>query len=224
MKTHAVLALALASLTALTLPASAAAPAASAPTGGITRLMEGNARFAAGKPSGPNRSAERRQEVAAKQAPFAIVVSCSDSRVAPELVFDQGIGDLFVVRTAGHVVDPVALGSIEFAIGSLGARSILVVGHERCGAVQAALEHAEVPGSIGKVLESIEPAVGGPEKATPEALDRAARKQVQAVVAQLKAAGPIVASAIKDGSVEIACGVYDLDTGVVTAVESGASK
>ena len=224
MKTHAVLALALASLTTLALPASAAAPTASAPAGGITRLMEGSARFSAGKPTGPNRSGDRRLEVATKQNPFAVIVSCSDSRVAPELLFDQGIGDLFVVRTAGHVVDEIALGSIEFALAKLGARSILVLGHERCGAVQAALEHADVPGSIGKILESIEPAVGGPEKSTPESLDRAIRQNVQAVVAQLKAAGPIVATAIRDGSVEIAGGVYDLDTGKVTAVPSGTAK
>lgn len=220
MKVRHVLALALPLLSALASPVRAAEPTPSASGGYITRLMEGNARFSSDKPKGPNRSGERRREVALKQKPFAVVVSCSDSRVAPELLFDQGLGDLFVVRTAGHVVDDVALGSIEFAIASLGARSIMVMGHERCGAVQAALERTEVPGSIGKVLKSIEPSVGGPEKATPESLDRAARQNVQAVVAQLKASKPIVAAAIENGTVEIAGGVYDLDSGKVTVVPS----
>ncbi len=224
MKTRALIAVALLSLTTLPHPASAGAAPAAGPAGGITRLMQGNERFSAGKPKGPNRSSQRRQEVAAKQKPFAVIVSCSDSRVVPELLFDQGVGDLFVVRTAGHVVDDVALGSIEFALAKLGAGSILVLGHERCGAVQAALEHTEVPGSIGKVLEAIEPAVGGPETATPESLERAARQNVAAVVAQLKGAGPIVANAIQDGSVEIAGGVYDLDTGVVTAIPANPSR
>ena len=176
MKTRALIAVALLSLTTLLHSVSAGAAPSASPADGITRLMQGNARFSAGKPKGPNRSSQRRQEVAAMQKPFAVIVSCSDSRVAPELLFDQGIGDLFVVRTAGHVVDDVALGSIEFALAKLGAGSILVLGHERCGAVQAALEHTEVPGSIGKVLEAIKPAVGGPEKATPESLERAARR------------------------------------------------
>lgn len=220
MKTCTLFAIALLSLTTLSPPASAAEAPAAGPAGGITRLMQGNSRFSAGKPTGPHRSSERRRAVAEKQQPFAVIVTCSDSRVAPELLFDQGIGDLFVVRTAGHVVDDVALGSIEFALAKLGAGSILVLGHERCGAVQAALEHAEVPGSIGKVTKAIEPAVGGPEKATPESLDRAARQNVEAVVAQLKAAGPIVATAIQEGRVEIAGGIYDLDTGKVTAVAS----
>lgn len=216
---------------ALALLALAAPPAPAAPAAGgvgaeegLTRLREGNARFAEGRPKAPNRTVERRRALAEGQKPFAVVVACSDSRVAPELLFDQGLGDLFVVRTAGHVVDPVALGSIEFAVGKLGARSIMVVGHERCGAVQAALEHATVPGSIGKVLEAIQPAVGGPEKATPEGLDQAARRNVAATVKQLETASPVLTPMVKDGSVRVSGGVYDLDSGVVAPVPGGAAR
>jgi carbonic anhydrase len=190
----------------------------------LDRLMQGNERFVTGKWSRPNQDAARRTEVAAGQKPFAIIVSCSDSRVPPEMVFDQGLGDLFVVRTAGHVVDPVAMGSIEFAVAKLGARQILVVGHERCGAVQAALEGATVPGSIGAILSDIKPAVGGPTTATPEALDAAIAKQARAVAQQLRTASPVLTPMIQDGSLQVAAGVYDLDTGKVTALASEGSR
>ena len=188
------------------------------------RLMEGNTRFIQSKPMRPNQTDARRQEVAAGQKPFAIIVSCSDSRVPPELVFDQGLGDLFVVRTAGHVVDAVAMGSVEFAVAKLGARQILVMGHERCGAVQAALEGATVPGSIGAILADIKPAIGGPETATPEALDRAIAKQARAVAQQLRTASPVLTPMVKEGSLQIAAGVYDLDSGKVTALPAEAGR
>lgn len=203
---------------ALALPALAGA-AATAPAvpaaAGLERLWEGNARFAAGTVQHPTQSAERRTEVAAGQHPFAIVVSCSDSRVPPELVFDQGLGDLFVVRTAGQVVDSVALGSIEFAVAKLGARAIVVLGHERCGAVQAALERTPVAGSIGAVVAPIIPAVGGPAKATPETMDVAVSSNVRAIAQHIRTASPVLAPLFEDGSLAIAGAVYDLDSGKV---------
>jgi carbonic anhydrase len=190
----------------------------------MDRLMQGNERFTSGKMSRLNQDNARRTEVATGQQPFAIVVSCSDSRVPPEMVFDQGLGDLFVVRTAGHVVDPVAMGSIEFAVAKLGARQILVMGHERCGAVQAALEGATVPGSIGAVLADIRPTVGGPTTATPEALDGAIAKQARAVAQQIRTASPVLTPMIQDGSLQVAAGVYDLDSGKVTALAAEGSR
>jgi len=211
------LVLALALTAGLAHPAHAgdggAAPAA-AP--GIARLLAGNERFVAERTTHPHQDEARRQAIASAQSPFAVVVSCSDSRVPPELVFDQGLGDVFVVRTAGQVVDSVALGSIEFAVANLGARSILVLGHERCGAVQAALEHATVPGSIGSILAAIRPNVGGPEKATPEALDLAIRKNARAVAEQLRVASPVLAPMIGQGALEVGAAVYDLDSGAVS--------
>lgn len=190
-------------------------PPPSKEASGIARLLEGNARYVAGDVSRPHQDLPRRAAVASLQSPFAIVVSCSDSRVPPELVFDQGLGDLFVVRTAGHVVDSIALGSIEFAVAKLGARSILVLGHERCGAVQAALEHVSVPGSIGSILAAIQPAVGGPEAATPQALERAVSRNARAVADRLRAGSPILEPLIANKSLEIAHAVYDLDSGKI---------
>jgi len=217
-------ALALVLLAGVAAVATAATTAAKGPVNGVARLMDGNARYTSEKAKHPHQDRVRIAEVAKGQSPFAIVVSCSDSRVPPEVVFDQGLGDIFVVRTAGHVVDPVAMGSIEFAVAKLGARSILVVGHERCGAVEAALEHTTVPGSIGSILTAIQPAVGGPEKATPAAMDKAVQLNVSAVTKQLRDASPILTPMVKDGSLEVAGGVYDLDTGKVTAVAAGSVK
>lgn len=190
----------------------------------LDQLMKGNERFVTGKMTGPNRNEARRAEVATGQKPFAVIVSCSDSRVPPEVVFDQGLGDLFVVRTAGHVVDPVAMGSIEFAVAKLGARQILVMGHEHCGAVQAALEGATVPGSIDAILADIRPVVGGPTKGTPEAMETAVAKQARAVAQQLSTASPVLTPMVQDGSLKVAAGVYDLDTGKVTALANEASR
>ena len=205
--------------------AVSAAPALDpVPTNGVARLLEGNARYAAARAKHPRQDNSRRREIASSQHPFAVVVSCSDSRVPPEVVFDQGLGDIFVVRTAGHVVDSVAMGSIEFAVAKLGVRSIFVVGHERCGAVQAALEHATVPGSIGVILESIGPAVGGPEKATPATMERAVERQVGAVARQLRETSPVLAPLVNDGSLAVGGGVYDLDTGKVTPIAPAAGN
>ena len=109
-----------------------------APAEAISKLKEGNGRYAGGNLQHPGQTTERRAELAKSQYPFATIVSCSDSRVPPEIVFDQGLGDLFVVRVAGNVVDDHALGSIEYSVDHLGVRLIVVLGHQSCGAVQAA--------------------------------------------------------------------------------------
>src|ERR1044071_4859084 len=114
------------------------------PDDALAKLKEGNARFVTNKVSTGKRTAANRAETAQSQHPFAIVLGCADSRTSPEIVFDQNIGDLFVVRTAGNLVDDHALGSIEYAVAHLGARLVVVLGHERCGAAQAALESDHV--------------------------------------------------------------------------------
>ncbi|MBP8300902.1 MAG: carbonic anhydrase, partial [Planctomycetes bacterium] len=126
-------------------------------TDGIERLLAGNARFVSGHAHGEGRDAARRTEVANGQHPYAIVITCSDSRVSPEIVFDAGIGDLFVIRTAGHVIDDHALGSIEYAAEHLHTKTVLVLGHERCGAVGAAMQGGELPGHIGSLVTAIAP-------------------------------------------------------------------
>ncbi|MDX2167901.1 MAG: carbonic anhydrase [Deltaproteobacteria bacterium] len=201
-----------------------AGPLAAASPDGMQRLTEGNQRWASGRAAHPQQSAARRAELAQVQHPFAVIVSCADSRVPPELIFDQGVGDLFVVRAAGEVVDAVTLGSIEFAVANLGARLIVVLGHERCGAVDAALRGVEPPGHIGAVLSAIEPNISRAQGATPETLDRAVRDQARAVVRQLRGAEPILAPRVRDGSLRVVGAVYDLDSGQVSLLEEPEAR
>jgi len=144
-------------------PAAAEHYAGSPADAALARLMEGNARFVAGEMVHPNLSAEKRAELASGQSPYAVIVSCSDSRVPPELVFDAGPGDLFIIRVAGNVVGDDAMASIEYAVAKLNSPLVLVMGHESCGAVGAAVatetEDAKFGGSIHDLVETIRPAV-----------------------------------------------------------------
>src|SRR5438876_10670259 len=126
-----------------------------APSEAISRLKEGNGRYAGGNLQHPGQTTERRAELANTQHPFATIVSCSDSRVPPEIVFDQGLGDLFVVRVAGNVIDDHALGSIEYAVDHLGVRLIVVLGHQSCGAVKAAKETIAAKSKAAGQLKSL---------------------------------------------------------------------
>jgi carbonic anhydrase len=194
------------------------APAKAVPDA-LTALVEGNKRFTTGQVTHPNQSAARRHGVAAAQKPFAIIVGCADSRVPPELVFDQGLGEVFVVRAAGEVVDDVGLGSIEFAVAKLGARLVVVLGHERCGAVEAALKGGAVPGHIGVVVDAIKPAISSASSEPGDTLDNAIRDNVRAVVARLRSSEPVLAPMVRDGSLRVVGAVYDLDTGVAQIVD-----
>src|SRR5947207_5042367 len=134
-----------------------------APAEAISKLKEGNGRYTSGNLQHPGQTTERRTELAKTQHPFAGIVSCSDSRVPPEIVFDQGLGDLFVVRVAGNVINDEGLGSVEYTVDHLGTRLILVLGHQSCGAVKAAREtiaaKGKAPGHIESLVTSIKPAV-----------------------------------------------------------------
>jgi carbonic anhydrase len=214
-------------LAALTLLPAATALSAEPSTidadGALKRLLDGNARFVAGKLHSPTSEevVKRRAEVAHVQKPFAIVVSCSDSRVGPEIVFDQGIGDIFVVRTAGEVVDNAALGSIEYAVAHLGAPLVVVLGHERCGAVSAAVAGAKEPGHIADVLKAIQPAVDETKGKPGDAVDNAIRANALDVAAHLQATGPILAEQVKSGHLKIMGAYISLDTGKVEMLERG---
>jgi carbonic anhydrase len=185
----------------------------------LARLRAGNERFVAGDLSHPNTGPDRRAEVAKGQVPFAIIVGCSDSRVGPEVVFDQGLGDLFVIRTAGNVVDDVALGSIEYAADHLGAPVILVLGHTRCGAVSAAVAGGEAHGHIGSIVEKIKPAVEETRGKPGDPVDNAVRANVRHVVRQLRGASPILSKLVKAGKLRVVGACYDLDTGRVEFLE-----
>ncbi len=125
----------------------------------LKNLTDGNARFVSGTATHPHQDQKRLAETVSAQHPFAIVVGCSDSRVPPEVIFDQGIGDIFVVRTAGEVMDNATLGSIEYGVEHLGAPLVVVLGHDSCGAVKAAVEGGEAEGQIAYLVEAIKPAV-----------------------------------------------------------------
>lgn len=181
----------------------------------LKKLMEGNERVVAGKPSNPNRTAQRRSETAKGQHPSAVVVTCSDSRVPPEIIFDQGYGDIFVVRTAGNVVDEVALGSIEYAVDHLGVRLIVVLGHTSCGAVTAALEEGEAPGHLPAVLNPIKPAVEKAQTMEGELLPNAIRANVKMMAQKIFQSSPGFVQMLEDCVLRVAGAVYDIDSGRV---------
>ena len=201
----------------------------------LQRLKDGNRKFMADTPDqtaaaaqmdNPRLNHERRLEIAQGQTPFAVLVSCSDSRVPPELLFGRGLGELFIVRNAGNTVDTVALGSIEYAVAQLGVPLVLVLGHERCGAVDAALsvveKNATFPGSIGQMIEPIIPAALQAKNAAPanadreQVLDMAVRENVKRTVTRLRSASePILMDPLKGGKLKIVGARYDLDDGSV---------
>ncbi len=181
----------------------------------ISPLKVGNLHFFVGAPIAPRRDVERRQDLIKSQHPSAVVVSCSDSRVPPELVFDQGLGDLFVIRTAGEVVGDLELGSIEYAVEHLGVPLIMVMGHSQCGAVTAAIKGGELPPHIAAIVQQISPAVEKARKKKGDLLQNAVEENVRRVMAQLTTASPIVAEAVREHHVQIVGGVYDLATGQV---------
>jgi len=188
----------------------------------LKNLLAGNKRYTANAFKNSHRDPARRLEVAGGQHPFAVIVSCSDSRVPPEIIFDQGVGDLFVVRVAGHVVDDEALGSIEYAVSHLGASLIFVLGHERCGAVSAAVagaasgEHA--PGHIAKIVEAIMPAVEKAKGREGDNLTNCIQSNTKIVAEKIRVSQPIISEKAADGMVRVVGGYYDLDTGVVSIV------
>jgi carbonic anhydrase len=195
--------------------AQGAEPANVTSDAAIQRLKNGNQRFVEGRATHERQQAARRATIAKGQSPFAIIVCCSDSRVPPEIVFDQGLGDVFVVRTAGNVVDDVGLGSIEYAVEHLGTRLIVVLGHDHCGAVSAAVSGGEAPGHVQAVVNAIRPAVERTRAQPGDAVANAVRANVVATVEKLRTAAPILPDRIKAGKLAVVGARYDLDDGHV---------
>jgi carbonic anhydrase len=191
-----------------------------APAEAISKLKEGNSRYTSGNLQHPGQTTERRTELAKTQHPFAGIVSCSDSRVPPEIVFDQGLGDLFIVRVAGNVINDEGLGSVEYTVDHLGTRLILVLGHQRCGAVQAAKEtiaaKGKAPGHIESLVTAIKPAV---EATAKDDLDATIKANVKNVVQALRSSTPILKAKVDSGDVQVIGGYYSLDTGGVTFLD-----
>ena len=213
------------------------------PVEAMSRLKEGNQRYTSGNRQHPHESSEerahvatnsyenvgmiflgmtadqaakRRAELAKSQHPFAIIVSCSDSRVPPEIVFDQGLGDLFVIRVAGNVIDDHSLGSIEYAVDHLAVRLVVVLGHQRCGAVKAAKEtiaaKGTAPAHIQSLVTAIKPAVEATSNGDLEAITEA---NVKHVVEALRSSTPLLKPKVDSGELQVIGGYYSLDTGAV---------
>ena len=186
-------------------------------------LQAGNARFASERPEHPNTNAYRRAELRSGQAPFAAVLACSDSRVPVEMLFDVGLGDLFVIRTAGGCVDAAVTGSLEYAVKSLGVSLIVVLSHESCGAIGAAassFQEGDLPADLTRVfVEKIAPSVLAAQRAGRD--DRAGIEEVHAEVTaeHIMARIPALQSKVDEGSVGVVAARYRLEDGRVTSVQ-----
>lgn len=187
------------------------------PDKALQELLDGNQRFVQRKRRNPNQTYSRLVEVAKGQKPFASILGCADSRVPSEIVFDQGLGDLFVCRIAGNIATTQQIGSLEFGSLVLGSKIIMVMGHERCGAVDAAIKGAQVPGQIGSLLEAIKPSVESSKGKPGDKLENACKANITAQVEKLKSS-PVLSKLIDEEKLTIVGGYYDLDTGKISVV------
>ena len=192
-------------------PVKAEETAISSPEEALQALVTGNNRFVNNKRINPHQTQARLTEVAQGQAPFAAILGCADSRVPTEIVFDQGLGDLFVCRVAGNVASAQEIGSLEFGSIVLGAKVIMVLGHESCGAVQAAVDGGELPGQIGDVVKKIDIGNGS------NSLETATKANVTYQVEILKKS-PLLSGLIAQGKLIIVGGYYQLSTGQVSLI------
>jgi carbonic anhydrase len=183
--------------------------------------MDGNQRFTRQKREYPHQDLKDLKAVATAQHPFVTLLSCADSRVPGEIVFDQGVGDVFDVRVAGNVVTPEVLGSVEYAAVLLKTPLIMVLGHERCGAVTAAVEGEALPGQIGAFVKAIQPALATIKYDSvdlAQRIDQAVSVNVKYQVEELKRNSSLLSQLVSEQKLKIVGGRYDLDTGSVTLI------
>jgi carbonic anhydrase len=181
----------------------------------VKLLIAGNQRYLSGHLKHPHQTGRVRHELAKEQHPFAALLSCSDSRVPPEIIFDEGLGDLFVVRVAGNIVDDAVTGSLEYAAEHLHVPAIIVMGHLKCGAVTATVEGGEPHTHIEALTNAIQPAVKKAQGTSGDLVTNAIRANVEMVVEQLKSSKPILAELVAKGKLEIRGAIYDVDSGKV---------
>jgi len=186
----------------------------------LNRLMDGNARYISGELEHPNTSIARRDSLASGQAPFAVIVTCADSRVVPELMFDQGLGDLFVIRVAGNIVDDAVIGSIEYAVAHLGVNLVMMLGHQSCGAVGAAVAGQPTGDFIDALIAAIAPAVDAVRDSDGDLLDNAIRANAQQSSSQLtERSTTVVGPGVAAGKVNVVPAYYALSDGSVSLVD-----
>jgi carbonic anhydrase len=189
----------------------------------LTKLIDGNKRYVSGSLAKKDIGDTRRQELTKGQHPFATVLSCSDSRVAPELVFDQGLGDIFIIRVAGNVIEPTTLGSIEYGAEHLHTPLLVILGHEQCGAVTAAFDAKGNPeGNIGAILKKIMPAVATAKKAKKgkdETLQIAIEENIRNTHKDIMKNSKIIKELVHEGKLKVVGAVYSLNTGKIAMVD-----
>jgi carbonic anhydrase len=181
----------------------------------LARLMAGNQRYVRHKEQRPDQSLARRQELRTGQHPFAVILGCADSRVSPELLFDQGLGDLFVIRVAGNIVDDAVLGSIEYAVEHLGTRLVMVLGHEKCGAVSAAVEGGIAAGHIKALVAAIQPLVEASREEPGDKIHNCVIANARRVARQIRESEPIMKDEVEKQGVKVVAADYVLDSGKV---------
>jgi len=181
----------------------------------LAELKAGNEHHATKHYQHPHQTAARQRELTTTQHPHATILSCADSRVAPEIVFDQGLGDLFDVRVAGNIAGDAEIASIEYAADHLGVPVLVVLGHQRCGAVTAAAEPGEAPGHLPVLIAAIRPAVEQARGMPGDTIDNAVRINVENVVRQLTGSQPVLAGLTAAGRLQVVGAVYSLDTGKI---------
>ena len=197
-------------------PPQARAQSTLSPDAALAELMEGNKRFVAGHLTAHDQDlAILKQHTVEKQEPFAAVLSCADSRVPVELVFDQSIGHVFVARVAGNILTPEIIASLEYGVAVLGTKVILVMGHANCGAVKATIQGKEVPGQISALYPPIRQAV---DQAGPN-LEAATKANAKIQATLLREASTVVSASVKEGKLKVVAGYYDLGTGAVTLID-----
>jgi carbonic anhydrase len=184
----------------------------------LQTLMEGNQRFVSQQRTYPHQSLDRLHELANTQKPFAAILGCADSRVSAEILFDTGMGDIFDIRVAGNIVTPAVLGSLEYAVDVLDTPLIMVLGHERCGAVTAAVKGNPVPGSIGTLVAAIEPALQAGAAFSEAAVEKGVVANVKYQMDAMQRNSLLIRERVLKQQLRIVGGRYDLDTGQVTLV------
>ncbi|HPZ08342.1 MAG TPA: carbonic anhydrase [Candidatus Eremiobacteraeota bacterium] len=181
----------------------------------LKKLITGNKRFAERNMQHPNQTEERQNEIIAGQKPFAIILSCSDSRIPPEIVFDQGLGDLFVIRVAGNILDNIIKGSIEYAVDHLKVKLVMVLGHSNCGALKAAISGGRVSMNISQIIDSLLPSVTKARELKGDIHENATKLNILRAVEQLMASPPVLDTLVKKGQLKIVGAYYNLETGLV---------
>ena len=183
----------------------------------LEALMEGNKRFVENKRKNPNQDFVRVTELTEGQNPLACILGCADSRVSVEIIFDRGLGDLFVVRDAGNIATPEEIGSLEYGTLLLGSKVLMVLGHERCGAVQATLASKPLPGQIGSIVEAIKPAVERAEQKPGDRVQNVVKENILLQIERLYTS-EVISQLVQEGKLKVVGACYDLDTGSVHLV------